>query len=201
MIEIVYRWEKGSPLSAVDLDTNMANLVAAIEGISLVADSMVYKGAIDCSEFPYYPAADCGDVYKISVGGNIGGILGPEVNAGDMIICSVDDSPSGNHEVVGANWVIIQSNLVVSTDGTMGANSDGLISSQKAIKTYVDSRPAVAHALLGDKHTVYDLTPGYVLTALTDTTFGFSAPSAGFVISDVEPEDPDLNMVWIDISS
>lgn len=74
-------------------------------------DALVYKGVIDCSANPNYPAADAGHVYKVSVAGKIGGGSGPNVEVGDTLICAVDSSASGNHATVGANWGIIQNNL------------------------------------------------------------------------------------------
>lgn len=76
-----------------------------------VTDPLSYKGAIDCSANPNYPAANAGDTYRISVAGKIGGASGPNVEAGDMIICFVDSSASGTHAAVGANWNIIQANI------------------------------------------------------------------------------------------
>jgi hypothetical protein len=74
-------------------------------------DAMIYKGAIDASTNPNYPAANAGDTYRISVAGKIGGASGPNVEAGDIIICHVDASGSGTQAGVGANWDIIQTNI------------------------------------------------------------------------------------------
>lgn len=74
-------------------------------------DALVYKGVIDCSANPNYPAADAGHVYKVSVAGKIGGGSGPNVEAGDTLICHVDSTASGTHAGVGANWGIIQTNI------------------------------------------------------------------------------------------
>jgi hypothetical protein len=38
---------------------------------------------------------------------------------------------------------------------------------------------AAAHALVGADHTASGLTVGHVLTALSESTFGFQAPAAG----------------------
>ena len=72
---------------------------------------MVFKGVIDCSGNPNYPAADAGWTYKVSVAGKIGGASGPNVEVGDLLICIVDSSASGDHATVGANWVIVQANV------------------------------------------------------------------------------------------
>lgn len=85
--------------------------VAEIAARIASLDAMIYKGAIDCSANPNYPAADAGWTYRISVAGKIGGASGPNVEAGDMIICHVDSSASGNQATVGANWDVIQLNI------------------------------------------------------------------------------------------
>ena len=76
-------------------------------GDPIDADALVYKGAINCSTNPNYPAADAGDTYKVSAAGKIGGASGPSVAVGDLIICSVNSTASGDHATVGANWSVI----------------------------------------------------------------------------------------------
>lgn len=74
-------------------------------------DVMIFKGVIDCSANPNYPAADAGNLYKASVAGKIGGASGPNVEAGDTLYCITDSTASGTHAGVGANWVIVQLNI------------------------------------------------------------------------------------------
>lgn len=74
-------------------------------------DAMVYKGAINCSANPNYPAADCGHTYRASVAGKIGGAAGVSVEIGDFITCLVDGTVSGNQATVGSSWQVIQANL------------------------------------------------------------------------------------------
>lgn len=74
-------------------------------------DVEVLKGAIDCSSNPDYPAADAGHVYRVSVAGKIGGASGPNVEIGDRLECFVDETPSGDHAAVGANWIVSQVNI------------------------------------------------------------------------------------------
>jgi hypothetical protein len=87
-----------------------------------VTDALIYKGAIDCSGNPNYPAADVGHVYKVSVAGKIGGVSGESVSVGDMIICNTDGTVSGTEAAVGAYWDTYQGNLsnpvAVSEGGT-----------------------------------------------------------------------------------
>lgn len=74
-------------------------------------DAMIFKGAIDCSTNPNYPAADRGWTYKVSVAGSIGGASGPTVEVNDTIICTTDGTSAGTHASVGSNWVILQTNI------------------------------------------------------------------------------------------
>jgi hypothetical protein len=72
---------------------------------------MVFKGVIDCSANPNYPAADRGWTYRVSVAGKIGGASGPNVEAGDLLLCLTDGTATGNHATVGTAWNISQVNL------------------------------------------------------------------------------------------
>lgn len=81
------------------------------EPTAALTDALVFKGVIDCSTNPNYPAADAGHVYKVSVAGKIGGASGTNVEAGDSMYCITDSSISGDEATVGANWVIQQANL------------------------------------------------------------------------------------------
>ncbi len=76
-----------------------------------LGDAMIFKGVIDCSANPNYPAANAGDTYKISVAGKIGGASGAVVEVGDTIICTTDGTSSGTQAGVGANWNTVQVNI------------------------------------------------------------------------------------------
>jgi hypothetical protein len=91
-------------------------------------DAMIYKGGINASTNPNYPAANAGDFYKITNTGKIGGASGPNVEVGDSLICGTDSSAAGTHATVGANWTILQTNIdgavvgpASSTDGQIPA--------------------------------------------------------------------------------
>lgn len=85
------------------------------------ANALVYKGVIDCSTNPNYPAANAGDLYLVSVAGKIGGASGIDVEVGDMCICTTDGTPAGDQATVGANWNIIQKNIVGAVVGPASA--------------------------------------------------------------------------------
>jgi hypothetical protein len=131
----------------VNENTSISQLATSIAG---VADTLVYKGTIDCSANPNYPAADAGHIYIVSVAGKIGGASGIVVEAGDLFVCKTDGTSSGTQAAVGANWDVIQTNIAYTpedvankdTDGTLAANSDTKYASQKATKTYVDTAVA-----------------------------------------------------------
>lgn len=82
--------------------------VTVIADVSRVADGDIvgpfdYKGPIDCSGNPNYPAADAGDVYVVQVAGKIGGASGPNVDVKEQLICRATTA-GGTHAAVGANW-------------------------------------------------------------------------------------------------
>lgn len=109
---------------AANSDARLASQKAVktyVDGIIAAQDAMVFKGVIDCSANPNYPAAARGDTYRVSVAGKIGGGSGPNVEVGDIIICGTDATSSGNHATVGANWGIIQVNI----DGALTTASIG----------------------------------------------------------------------------
>lgn len=99
--------------TALAVKTYADNLIAS-------NDAMVYKGGIDASANPNYPAADAGHTYKITVAGLIGGASGIAVQPGDTLICIVDATAAGNQATVGANWTIVQSNVDQATTATLG---------------------------------------------------------------------------------
>lgn len=121
------------PLSYLDTDTAMtANsdvkvasqkaVKTYVDGIIAAQDAMVFKGVIDCSANPNYPAASRGWTYRVSVAGKIGGASGVNVEIGDILICLTDGTASGDQATVGSAWAVIQTNL----DGALTAASLGV---------------------------------------------------------------------------
>lgn len=99
---------------AANSDTRVATqkaVKAYADALIASQDAMVFKGVIDCSANPNYPAADRGWTYRVSVAGKIGGGSGVNVEAGDLLLCLTDSTASGNHATVGANWAVVQANL------------------------------------------------------------------------------------------
>lgn len=105
------------------LAVHPAGLKSVLDNFIAANDALVYKGVIDCSTNPNYPAASTGWMYKVSVAGKIGGASGPNVEVGDTLICMTDNSggtvSAGDHATVGTEWDIIQVNIeagVISSD-------------------------------------------------------------------------------------
>lgn len=109
------------------------NVVGAISqsGVTL-ASAFVYKGSIDCSSNPNWPAASAGDVYKVSVAGKIGGASGQTVQVGDVLICNVAGI-TGTDAAVGANWMIEQGNIVSTADVPDSANKRYVTDAQSTV--------------------------------------------------------------------
>ncbi len=103
-----------------------AAVKAYADALIAANDAMVFKGVIDCSANPNYPAADRGHSYKVSVAGKIGGASGTNVEVGDLLICVTDATASGNQATVGANWSIIQSNIDGAVTGPASSTSGNI---------------------------------------------------------------------------
>ncbi len=93
-----------------------------VDGLIAANDAMVFKGVIDCSTNPNYPAADQGHTYRVSVAGKIGGAAGINVEAGDILLCQTNGTVAGTHAAAGENWAVIQANL----DGALLATAIGV---------------------------------------------------------------------------
>lgn len=87
------------------------------------ADAMIFKGVIDCSSNPNYPAADRGHTYRVSVAGKIGGASGTNVEAGDLLLCLTDATASGDQATVGTAWSIAQTNIDGAVTGPASSTS------------------------------------------------------------------------------
>ena len=116
---LVLAGDPSSPLHAVTKQY-ADQLIAA-------GDAMVFKGALDCSGNPNYPAADRGWTYKVSVAGKIGGGSGVVVQAGDVAICLTDGTASGNQATVGAQWTVLEANAEGAVVGPASATANNLV--------------------------------------------------------------------------
>lgn len=97
-----------------------------VDALADAVNVMQFKGNIDASANPNYPAASAGHTYRISVAGKIGGASGPNVEVGDLIICLTDSTSAGTHGSVGSNWSIQQTNIDGAVTGPASATSGNL---------------------------------------------------------------------------
>lgn len=104
-----------------------SNIQQQIDTLTTCAGCMDFKGVIDCSTNPNYPAADAGDTYICSADGKIGGASGKDVSEGDLIICDTDSTPSGDEAAVGTYWHIISANGTGSVTTTSVSSLDNAI--------------------------------------------------------------------------
>lgn len=105
---------------------SQAAVKAYADGLLDANNAYQYKGVIDASTNPNYPAASAGWTYKISVAGRIGGASGPVVEVGDSVTCLVDGSAAGTHATVGANWIITQTNIDGAVVGPASSTAGNL---------------------------------------------------------------------------
>ena len=97
--------------STSDNSTKLATTEYVKNVITSIGTTLVFSGTIDCSTNPNYPAASAGNVYVVNVAGKIGGIAGVNVEAGDQLLCTTT-SDIGTQAAVGANWNIVQFNII-----------------------------------------------------------------------------------------
>ena len=123
----------GKPLSA--------NVVLTADDLG-IPDPLTYKGVIDCSTNPNYPAADAGHTYLISVAGKIGGASGIVVAVGDMAICKTDGTVAGTQAAVESSWNILEKNVdfgnITITGGTINGVIIGATAPAAGTFTYVN---------------------------------------------------------------
>lgn len=106
---------------------SQAAVKAYADALIAAADAMVFKGVIDASTNPNYPASNRGDTYRISVAGKIGGASGPNVEVGDLLIALTDGTAAGTQAAVGANWNVTQTNIDGAVTGPASAVSGDLV--------------------------------------------------------------------------
>lgn len=177
--------------SALDTDVTLAAnsdlKIATQKATKAYADALIeaanaiqFKGVVDCSANPNYPAANAGHQYIISVAGKIGGGSGPNVQAFDTMVCIVDSTAAGDHATVGANWAIFQANIDGAVTGPASAVSGNLASFNGTTgKIVQDSGKAIpAGDIVGtsDSQTLSLKKELYGVHASDDTWFGLAIP-------------------------
>lgn len=150
---------------------------AYVDGILDANNAFTYKGVIDASTNPNYPAASAGHTYKISVAGRIGGASGPVVEVGDTVTALVDGSAAGNHATVGANWIILQSNIDGAVTGPASSTAGDLATfSGTTGKVVADSGVSIStDGTLATNNNTKVPTEGAIRTYLAATYYTAAA--------------------------
>lgn len=131
----------GNALNVVRVKADASGLEAATpDAVATTLAAVVFKGSMNCSSNPNYPAANKGHLYRVSVAGRIGGGSGRIVKINDEFMCLTDGMSSGNQAAVGGQWTIRQGKNVgdvacdtvttgsVSATGAVTANSVSAVS-------------------------------------------------------------------------
>ena len=157
-----------------------------ISSVVASMDVMVFKGVIDASASPNYPAGNAGETYRISTTGKIGGISGINVEGGDLLICLVDGSVSGDQAAVGLNWNISQVNIdgAVTTIETTTTDNDFVLFSGTSGKIVKKATQASFKALLA--LTKSDVGLGNVQNTDTTTTANITDSSNKRFVTDAQ---------------
>jgi hypothetical protein len=131
------------------LDTAEGNLL-----INAPIAALTWKGAIDCSGNPNYPAATLGDTYFVSVAGKIGGASGLDVTVGDMLICNTT-AVAGNHAAVGSYWDMVDNPFSIYDYLLIADIDDTPVNGE--VDAPISSNWAYDHVAAADPHTGYRL--------------------------------------------
>lgn len=97
--------------SANDNSTRAASTAYVDAAVAAaVSGQLDFRGNIDASANPEYPAAARGDTYYVSVAGKVGGASGKNVDVGDAVVASADNV-GGTEAAVGTSWFVLEHNL------------------------------------------------------------------------------------------
>lgn len=122
------------------LDDAVQNLQSLIDQLDIaVGSSLSYKGDIDASSNPNFPAADTGHTYIISKKGKIGGSNGIQVDVGNTIIAKQSVS-EGTYGSVGDKWTVLQADLDEASETVAGFIK---IATQAVADAGVDDKTAI----------------------------------------------------------
>ena len=123
-------------LLTVSVPTDLDVVLSKVNSIS---NPIQNKGTFDASAGSFPAEADSGWLYKVTVGGTIDGMT---MDVGDVIFAIEDvlSTTSSTHwvKIENSSDAAVLRQTIIDVDSNLSANSDTLIPSQKAVKTYVD---------------------------------------------------------------
>lgn len=119
-----------------------------------------FKGNLDCSANPNYPAALKGDAYLVNGAGKIGGASGESVDIGDVIIASADNA-GGTEASVGTSWFVVEHNGTIGVTYASLAEVRAGVESAKAIAPDKLIASAAFQTLTDAAPTAWDMALGY----------------------------------------
>ena len=138
---------------------------AYADALLAVNDALVYKGALDCSTNPDYPAGDAGHRYVVSVAGKIGGASGIDLVANDTFTCYVDSTAGGDQATVGANWNVVTGSVSGAVIGPVSATDTAIALFDGITGTLVKNSVGTLSAaglLAGVTNTNWDLAKAHI---------------------------------------
>lgn len=188
---------------AANSDTRIATQKAVktyADTLVAAQDAMVFKGVIDCSANPNYPAADRGHTYRVSVAGKIGGGSGVNVEVGDLLLCLTDGTSAGTQAAVGSNWSVIQTNLDGAVIGPSSATDGGLVAfdgtTGKLVKAATVTGTGSAVLASSPSITTPTFTTNIGITGTTVARINFTSDSAGTPKTGRFEQDASGNMIF-----
>jgi hypothetical protein len=118
------------------LSANSDARIATQKAVKAYVDTAVvglldFKGDLDCSANPNYPAASKGDAYSVSGAGKVGGASGKSVDVGDVVVAKADNA-GGTEASVGSSWFVLEHNL---TGALLAANNLSDLASASTART------------------------------------------------------------------
>lgn len=148
-----------------------------LDNLPTFVGGVVFKGVIDCSANPNYPAADAGWLYRVSVAGKIGGASGLNVEVGDVLLCLTDGTASGDQATVGTNWSVGQANIDGAVVGPSSATDNAIARYDSTTgKLIQNSAPVIS-----DNGNISLFGPE--INAQTGTTYTLQASDTGKIVT------------------
>lgn len=170
-----------------------AAVAAAVTGL------LDFKGNIDASANPNYPAASAGDAYFVSVAGKVGGASGTSVDVGDTVVAKADNA-GGTQASVGTSWFVLEHNLVgavlSANNGSDFANASATRTNLGlAIGSNVQAYAAALDTFTANGSDYYLARGNHTGTQAWGTITGRPTTLAGYGIADAQPLDADLTAI------